>query len=104
MIRVFKNFRSSSLKNNNWLLYRNGDNLLLKATSIRNFEFRSKKDDTNFSALFKPVPIKTSSDDINIGAELTGVLDKAEVLKILNKFSQKKEVKLMCSEHGLDSM
>lgn len=69
------------------------------------FQRRTKKDDnTNLlSSLFRPVPIKQSLDDINIGFELTGDLDKAELLKILNKFTQKKEIKILCMENGLDS-
>lgn len=73
--------------------------------SFNNFHLtRTKKDDsTNFSALFKPVPIKTTQDDINIGAELTGILDKAELIKILNRFSQKREIRALCVDNGLDS-
>lgn len=68
------------------------------------FQRRGKKDDcSNLSSLFRPVPIKQSLDDINIGLELTGDLDKVELLKILNKFTQKKEVKILCMESGLDS-
>ena len=64
---------------------------------------RTKKDDSNKSALFKPVPIRPTEDDINVGEEITGgSLDKAELLKILNKFSQKREVRMLCFEHGLD--
>lgn len=63
---------------------------------------RGKKDDSNLSALFKPVPVKTSPDDISIGAELTEKLNKADLLKILNKFTQKREIKLLCMENGLD--
>lgn len=63
----------------------------------------NKKDDSSLSTLFTPVPIKPNPDDINIGAELSRSLDKVELLKILNKFSQKKEVKLLCMENGLDS-
>ncbi|CAO1442803.1 unnamed protein product [Diamesa hyperborea] len=74
--------------------------------SFHNFHLtRTKKDDsTNFSALFKPVPIKTTQDDINIGAELTGILDKAELIKILNRFSQKREIRALCVENGLDNV
>lgn len=68
-------------------------------------QIRGKKDDaTNLSALFKPVPIKTNSDDISVGAEITGKLNKADLLKILNKFTQKREIKLLCIENGLDSV
>ncbi|XP_059620953.1 ATP-dependent RNA helicase SUV3 homolog, mitochondrial [Phlebotomus argentipes] len=67
-------------------------------------QVRGKKDESssNLSALFKPVPVKSNPDDINIGAELTGNLDKAELLKVLNKFSQKREIKMLCTENGLD--
>lgn len=55
------------------------------------------------SALFIPVPIKPSTEDIDVGAELTGAaLDKAELLKILSRFSMKREIRLMCIENGLD--
>ena len=78
--------------------------LLSKNCAAINLGFvRTKKDDTNKSALFRPVPIKATDDDINVGEEITGgSLDKAELLKILNKFSQKREVRLLCLEHGLD--
>lgn len=65
---------------------------------------RGKKDDsTTFSQLITPVQIKPNTDDINVGAELTGSLDKQELLKIVNKFSQKNEIRILCMENGLDS-
>lgn len=65
---------------------------------------RTKKDESNLSALFKPVPVKASpSDDSQVGAELCGQLDKGELLKLLNRFTQKRETKLLCQENGLDS-
>lgn len=74
----------------------------------RTFETSSqccgKRDDTNFSSLFIPVPIKPNPDDINVGAELTGSLNKSDLLKVLNKFYQKKETKILALENGLDSM
>lgn len=66
-------------------------------------QYRGKKDESNLSALFKPVPVKSNPDDISIGAELTGKLDKGELLKVLNRFTQKRETKLLCMENGLDS-
>lgn len=73
---------------------------ILALNSISANFVRTKKDD---SSLFKPVPIKLSQDDINVGAELTGMsLDKAELLKILGKFSQKNEVRVLCFENGMD--
>lgn len=64
---------------------------------------RGKKDDTNLSALFIPVPVKPNPDDINVGAELTGSLNKSDLQKILNKFYQNPEIKILAVEHGLDS-
>lgn len=61
--------------------------------------YRGKKDDTR---LFTPIPIRPSPDDINVGAELTGALDKAEMLKVILKFSNRKEIKFLCLENGID--
>lgn len=63
---------------------------------------RFKKDD-NLSTLFVPVPVKPSPDDINVGAELTGRLNKGDLLKVLNRFYQKPEIKHLALENGLDS-
>jgi hypothetical protein len=63
-----------------------------------------RKDDANISSLFIPVPVKPNPDDINVGAELTGALNKSDLLKVLNKFYQRKEIKLLALESGLDSM
>ncbi|XP_053694212.1 ATP-dependent RNA helicase SUV3 homolog, mitochondrial [Sabethes cyaneus] len=63
---------------------------------------RGKKDDGG--RLFTPVPIRPNPDDINVGAELTGgTLDKAEMLKVILKFSNRKEIKFLCLENGIDS-
>ena len=66
-------------------------------------QIRCKKDKPIISTLFAPVQIKPNSDDINVGAELTGTINKAELVKILNKFYQTKEIKALLSENGLDS-
>lgn len=63
---------------------------------------RTKKHDRNPSALFVPVPVKHNPDDINIGEEFTGRLKKQDLLKILNRFYQKPEVRALASENGLD--
>lgn len=73
-----------------------------KLTSLSNFK-RGKRDDTSISSLFIPVPIKATPDDINVGAELTGSLNKADLLKVLNKFYQEKQIKMLLTENGLDS-
>lgn len=46
--------------------------------------------------------MKSNSDDINVGAELTGELDKDKLSKILYSFTQKKEIKSLAMDHGLD--
>ncbi|XP_012220462.1 ATP-dependent RNA helicase SUV3 homolog, mitochondrial [Linepithema humile] len=77
-------------------------------TSFTNIQpCRGKKNDSNSNlpeSLFHPVPIKPNPDDINIGAELTGsVINKRDLLKILNSFTQKSEIKELAQEYGLDS-
>lgn len=67
---------------------------------------RGKQDSTNnesfkVSRLFEPSTAKGSSDS-ELGIELTGKINKSDILKILNKFSQKKENRSLCLEHALD--
>lgn len=64
---------------------------------------RGKKDDVPLSTLFVPVAVKPNPDDINVGAELAGTLNKADLLRVLNKFYQRKEIKALGAENGLDS-
>ncbi|XP_037946782.1 ATP-dependent RNA helicase SUV3 homolog, mitochondrial [Teleopsis dalmanni] len=66
---------------------------------------RHKKNNNaaNVSTLFKPVPVRHNTDELDVGAELVGKLDKSDILKILNKFTQRREIKLLSSENGLDS-
>lgn len=66
---------------------------------------RGKKDNANFSHLFVPVPVKIDQDDINvehIGAELGGEINKDNLLKVLNKFYQRMDIRQLAKEHGLD--
>lgn len=79
-------------------------NFLLSNSSSRICinSIRTKKDDST-SALFRPVPLAPTEEDSNVGAEITGsAIDKSEVLKVLNKFSQKREIRMLCLENGLD--
>ncbi|XP_045763935.1 ATP-dependent RNA helicase SUV3 homolog, mitochondrial [Maniola jurtina] len=66
------------------------------------FKRTKRHDKGNPSALFVPVPVKPNPDDINIGEEFTGRLKKQDLLKILNKFYQKPEVRVLAAENGLD--
>lgn len=63
---------------------------------------RNRKHEANVSALFKPVQVQANADDEDVGSELVGKLEKSELLKILNKFAQRREIKALCSENGLD--
>lgn len=86
------------------ITHRNHSLLLSNSRAVLKAKFvRGKKDDTTSSSLFKPVQMRPTEDDINVGAEITGsALDKAELVKILNRFFQKRETRLICMENGLD--
>lgn len=101
MIRNLRLALSSLAESRAVQVNRVNKSFLVSKNFAASFNFnRTKKDD---SALFRPVPIKAWQDDINVGAEITGsAIDKAELLKILNKFSQKREIRLLCIEHGMD--
>ncbi|XP_076249132.1 suv3 RNA helicase isoform X2 [Calliopsis andreniformis] len=76
----------------------------LNPTVTFNQSIREKNGKSNLSigSLFQPVPVKQDSNNFNVGAELTGALNKVEIMKILNKFSQKKIVKDLALQYGLD--
>ncbi|KAK0158519.1 hypothetical protein PV328_009513 [Microctonus aethiopoides] len=66
---------------------------------------RGKKNDRkqdSINSLFHPIPVTPNSDAINVGAEFTGELKKADLQKVLAVFYQRKEVKNIAKEHGLD--
>lgn len=67
---------------------------------------RGKQDDSKdetyrISRLFTPKPVRGGFDTVS-AAELTGNIDKSDVLKVLNKFSQKTTNRALCAEYGLD--
>lgn len=67
---------------------------------------RGKKDNTNdepfkVSRLFEPTRAREGSDT-ELGVELTGRINKSDILKVLNQFSQKKDTRNLCLEYGLD--
>ncbi|XP_068443110.1 ATP-dependent RNA helicase SUPV3L1, mitochondrial [Clinocottus analis] len=56
------------------------------------------------TSLFVPISLKTDcSADGDVGLELTQPLDKAELLKVLNRFYKKKEMQKLAADHGLDA-
>jgi hypothetical protein len=81
---------------------RHSKNFLVTTETCCSTQIRSRNDDSK-SNLFKPVELKPSEDESNVGAEITGkALDKAALLKVLNRFSQQKEIRLLCMENALD--
>ena len=70
-----------------------------------NFQIiRTKKTNpASVSSLFKPIDVKPSQEDGNVGAEITGTsIDKNAITKVLNRFVQLGEVRMLCLENGLD--
>lgn len=84
------------------LLYRKGDAIKLAA---RLNVTRGATDDSinSFSKLFQPAAIKEHANG-NIGVELTGEINKAQLHRALNQFASKKETFNLCKEYGLDGM
>uniref|UniRef100_A0A1A9ZT33 ATP-dependent RNA helicase SUV3 homolog, mitochondrial n=1 Tax=Glossina pallidipes TaxID=7398 RepID=A0A1A9ZT33_GLOPL len=62
-----------------------------------------KQEPTNLSALFKPVHVQRNVDEHDVGSELVGKLEKPAILRILNNFTQRHEIKTLCQENGLDN-
>lgn len=66
-------------------------------------QIRTKKTNKNVSSLFKPLEVKPSNEEENVGAEITGAkVDKNDIARILNRFVQMREVRQLCLENGLD--
>ena len=76
-----------------------------KSYSDRFSAVRSYKTDSypSISKLVVPVKVKHDPCDINVGTELTGKLNKDEILTIISKFCQREQVKVAAAELGLDS-
>ncbi|XP_070498173.1 ATP-dependent RNA helicase SUV3 homolog, mitochondrial [Chironomus tepperi] len=105
---MFKNIRfafNSIAESNVIRINKLNRSILLPNRICTNIHRCKKTDPSALSYLFKPVEIKPSQDDINVGAEITGVsVDKSEIMKILNKFAQRREVRMLCLENGLDNV
>lgn len=63
---------------------------------------QSKQKDKSSSVLFTPIPIKVNNDELPTGEELTGKLDKVQLVKVINAFYRKPELKLLTEENDLD--
>ncbi|KAL3863039.1 hypothetical protein ACJMK2_004821 [Sinanodonta woodiana] len=68
--------------------------------------FRTKSDNSkDVNSLFQPIPFRkqeNNADDINIGEELSGEVKKDDLLKLLNQFYRRPEVRRAATENGLD--
>lgn len=79
--------------------------ILLPNSFSTALQHRTKKTKpATLSSLFKPVEVKQSTEELNIGMELTGLeVSKTDIVKILNRFTQRREIRMLCLENGLDS-
>lgn len=75
--------------------------LLCLTNYVQNRGKRGNSKDS-LSSLFIPLQVRPTPDDINVGAELTGNLNKADLLKVLNKFYQNPAIKQLLNDNGLD--
>ncbi|XP_076762122.1 suv3 RNA helicase [Xylocopa sonorina] len=71
------------------------------AQSIRRKHTNSK---SSISSLFKPIIVKTNANEENIGIELSGTLNKRDIINILCKFAYQDTVKELSAKHGLDDV
>ncbi len=71
-----------------------------KKKSERKQKKAEKPVDVN--TLFKPIAIMPNPDDINVGLEIAGKINRQELLKRLNRFYQSKTTKALAKDHGLD--
>ncbi|KAG5670604.1 hypothetical protein PVAND_000854 [Polypedilum vanderplanki] len=104
---MFKNVRYilNSVAESNLIRVNRLHKRILIPNSFCSIVHRTKKTNSSLSSLFKPVELKNRQDDINVGAELTGVkIDKSDITRILNKFSQRSEIRKLCIENGMDNV
>ncbi|XP_015429514.1 PREDICTED: ATP-dependent RNA helicase SUV3 homolog, mitochondrial [Dufourea novaeangliae] len=73
-------------------------------TSSLSIRLKSKHSNSNVSSLFQPVDVKSNSDDINVGAELTGNLDKNCIITVLSTFAHKKSIRELALKYGFDDI
>ncbi len=66
------------------------------------FKHAEAKTSGNLSSLFKPVTVLPNPDDINVGEEIAGKLNKQALLKTLNLLHRSAAIKALAKEHGMD--
>ncbi|XP_078037033.1 suv3 RNA helicase isoform X3 [Augochlora pura] len=72
-------------------------------TGFPSIRQKSKKNDLNVTSLFQPVRIKTDPSNTNVGAELTGKLNKTDIIITMSSFANKKSIRDLAAAHGLDN-
>uniref|UniRef100_UPI00358EB142 ATP-dependent RNA helicase SUPV3L1, mitochondrial isoform X2 n=1 Tax=Myxine glutinosa TaxID=7769 RepID=UPI00358EB142 len=55
------------------------------------------------TSLFVPLKVKPDNDSRNIGAELSGSLNRNKVLSVLNTFYKRKQIQKLAGSNGLDA-
>ncbi|CAK9811539.1 ATP-dependent RNA helicase SUV3 homolog, mitochondrial [Anthophora plagiata] len=70
----------------------------------QNVRRKQSKNNSPLSSLFKPVSVKADLNDTNVGAELTGTLNKREIIQILCTFANNDTVKDLSKKYGLDEV
>ncbi len=71
----------------------------LEASSVSNGGAVAPKE---VSQLFKPVAVVPNQDDINLGEEIAGKISKQALLRQLNTFYLRQEIRELAKEQGLD--
>lgn len=106
MIPVRKTAQNSLLKLlKSYNLRQTHVNILQRSISTTTSCNRSASNyDKDLNEIVKPVPIKPFEKNYgNVGEELVGSLEKADLIKLLNKFYRRPNLKTLAKEHGLDS-
>ena len=71
-------------------------------TSINSSSNSNSTPSANLNQLFKPVPVLPNPDDMNLGEEIAGKMNKQALLKTLNALYLSKSIKELSKEHGMD--
>ncbi|CAD5113633.1 DgyrCDS2795 [Dimorphilus gyrociliatus] len=92
------------LKSCNFGQRRNTLSQRLISTTVAANRSSSNFDSKDINEIIKPVPIKPFENRYeNVGEELCGTLEKSELIKLLNKFYRRPNLKTLAKEQGLDS-